>query len=341
MKLSPLERDVIGALFFNADAKVSEVARELGMREHRVRSAIQRLKQEKIVSPHFYINPSRLGLTDFSIVASLPSHGATEKKRLMDALQSSEYVSFLSKTGGKWEFTIGVLARGPHDLARFFEGISQAIGSIPFQKIVSVQTAVHFFPPKYLRGEAPLTRTLSYRAEERPADIDGLDLRILAALHDIQDINYPLIARKVGIAQTTLAYRIKGLQSKGVLLGWSLYPNAAKLGIIPYRFIVRLNSTNSSVRKRLYDFCKHQLNIAFLGEEIGAWDYEMSGRFEAAHEVAAFVEEFRNSFRDILAEIEPVPYFQNFKMLSYPFISGKRGQEALLLSLPAARAAND
>jgi DNA-binding Lrp family transcriptional regulator len=60
--------------------------------------------------------------------------------------------------------------------------------------------------------------------------IDDVDLRILSVLRDDCRLSFNKIARKLGISVGTAFNRVKNLEKKGILKGYSAIVDSAKLG---------------------------------------------------------------------------------------------------------------
>ncbi len=75
--------------------------------------------------------------------------------------------------------------------------------------------------------------------QSRPSGLDDLDLRILAALvHQPGQSNKDL-ARHLGVAESTCAYRVRALRSRGVIMGIRVLLDPAALGL-PLQAVIRV-----------------------------------------------------------------------------------------------------
>lgn len=85
------------------------------------------------------------------------------------------------------------------------------------------------------------------------AALDGTDRDLLRALHADPDLTIKALARRLGMAESTCAYRVRGLREKGVIRGTRLRIDLAALGC-PLQAIVkvRLGSHDQALVNRLY-----------------------------------------------------------------------------------------
>ncbi|MGV9195046.1 Lrp/AsnC family transcriptional regulator [Microbacterium sp. MC2] len=76
-------------------------------------------------------------------------------------------------------------------------------------------------------------------AQTRPSGLDDLDLRILAALVQHPGQSNKDLARHLGVAESTCAYRVRTLRSRGVVAGVRVLIDPAALGL-PLQAVIRV-----------------------------------------------------------------------------------------------------
>lgn len=92
------------------------------------------------------------------------------------------------------------------------------------------------------------------RPQEHGAGLDVLDRAILIALAADASITNKALAAKVGLAESTCAYRVRVLRDRGVILGTTIRLDPAALGHPVQAIIqVRLGSHSHEHVNTLYD----------------------------------------------------------------------------------------
>lgn len=87
-----------------------------------------------------------------------------------------------------------------------------------------------------------------------PAGLDGTDLAILAALVEDGRMTNAALASRVGVAESTCAYRVRALKEAGVIMSISAHLDLGALGHPLQAVIkVRLGSHNRDLVRNLYD----------------------------------------------------------------------------------------
>jgi DNA-binding Lrp family transcriptional regulator len=91
-------------------------------------------------------------------------------------------------------------------------------------------------------------------ARNGPVALDDTDARLLAALLDDPDATVKAMAHRLGLAESTAAYRLRALRDRGVIRGTRLVVDLAALGK-PLEAIVkvRLQSHSQELVSQLYD----------------------------------------------------------------------------------------
>ncbi|GAA4602742.1 Lrp/AsnC family transcriptional regulator [Actinoallomurus liliacearum] len=94
----------------------------------------------------------------------------------------------------------------------------------------------------------------SKKPQAAPASLDGTDLAILAALVEDGRMTNAALAARVGVAESTCAYRVRALRQSGVIVSVNARLNLGALGHPIHAIVkVRLGSHNREHVRNLYD----------------------------------------------------------------------------------------
>jgi DNA-binding Lrp family transcriptional regulator len=127
-----------------------------------------------------------------------------------------------------------------------------------------------------------------------PPKIDLTDRKILYELDQDSRQSLGKIAKKVRCSKQTLHYRIRRLESEGVISGFVTAIDTAKLGYSMYMLFIELSGISLGKKKEFLAFLAKQKNIAWLAS--------CGGKFDIAMRVnARSMEEFNMIFKDMQA----------------------------------------
>jgi DNA-binding Lrp family transcriptional regulator len=117
-----------------------------------------------------------------------------------------------------------------------------------------------------------------------PPALDDLDRRILSALVIDASLTNKALASRLGLAESTCAYRVRALRDTGVIIGTSLELDLAALGR-PLQAIVkvRLGSHDQVGVSRLYDDLVEVPGVIRAFHVGGADDFHLHVAVEDAH----------------------------------------------------------
>jgi len=103
-------------------------------------------------------------------------------------------------------------------------------------------------------------------------DIDKTDWKILNALLENSRLAMSAIARKARISKQSCFYRIKRLESEGLITGYRAKINSAKLGYSTYSVYLRLFNVTAEDEQELIKKILTIENVRWLVNSTGKWD---------------------------------------------------------------------
>lgn len=112
------------------------------------------------------------------------------------------------------------------------------------------------------------------RAPKRPADLDRIDRAILEALRENGRMTYQALSERVGLSPRPCLERVKRLEQRGVILGYSALLNPAALGhdIVALAEIA-MRDPSGAARQRLERALAAHDSVVELQVVTGEYDY--------------------------------------------------------------------
>jgi len=105
--------------------------------------------------------------------------------------------------------------------------------------------------------------------------LDKIDRKLLFELDQNARMADTALAKRIGRSRESVRYRIKQLQEKGVITGFSTIVNLSKVGYQGYKLYFNL-SGKTEQRDKFYNYLKEHNNLFWLGVSEGAWDVGMT-----------------------------------------------------------------
>lgn len=316
--LTERHRRVLSAIHTNGDLTVAEIARQTGQKDHLVRSTLRRLIDEEIVHKRTSINSFRLGYGTHDTFLALTAEGFKSRGKLLSYLASNPYVNLLGELSGTYQVRIGFIVKSLHQHTAILDELMKHFPAcVDRRASVSYKEAADY-PLQWLHHHAKSTKPVVHEATGTISEIDVLDHRILTEVANIGRMSLSEVARRLGMALSTLEYRISRLKSAGVILGTRYVVDTTKLGYSHFSHLIQLRNCGEVIRKRLQMFCERHPNVYASALFLGAWDFEIGTCVENAADIVAFGESLYEEVGKEIVEMSTFPLVRCYKTTDFP-----------------------
>lgn len=127
-------------------------------------------------------------------------------------------------------------------------------------------------------------------------NVDELDLKIIARLVSDSRISFRQLARELGVSESTIYMRVRGLRDRGILKGFTAYVDLNRLGLVQQVYIeIKVNP------QYIRNVVEELVNYPNVLEV-----YEVSGEYPLLVRVASVSNEELTSTVDRIALIKGV-----------------------------------
>ncbi len=118
--------------------------------------------------------------------------------------------------------------------------------------------------------------------------IDKLDYKILFELD--RDSRLPItdLAKKVRLSKDSVIYRIKRMETQGIILTYETYANSGKLGYINARINLRLQNTTLAIENEINKYILNQKFVTFFASVEGDIDLIIFVMVKSVNELNLF-----------------------------------------------------
>ena len=102
--------------------------------------------------------------------------------------------------------------------------------------------------------------------------LDLKDKKILHILDMDARESYSQIAKKVGLSKEVVNYRIKNLEKKGIVKGYYVITDMAKLGYASYRILLSFQNISEEQQKKIINYAKKNISFGWVATLEGRWN---------------------------------------------------------------------
>ncbi|MDC0358971.1 Lrp/AsnC family transcriptional regulator [Oligoflexia bacterium] len=311
MKLGEKEKRILSAVHFKADQPLAQISKSLRMREHTVRYHFDRLCKDGIIHPTVLVDTFQLGLEEYSVYFSLQAESAKHKRAILQALRSSNRVSWLAELGGSFQYAMAVSVGSKRKLLEFLNTLLDKFGNIFLKKSIIAVVAKHFFQIKCFapKKNGKACDEIELSESDCVYDLDDLDFDILSSIMRGQSESRPVLAERIGIPRSTLEYRLKQMVSNGVIKGFTYDIHVPSIQMETFKLLLYAGSVLSEVQEELYAYAQQHPDTMLFVRCIGSWDYELTVVVENAQQMMAIIEDIYRRFDGLIDNIEVLTIF--------------------------------
>ena len=154
--------------------------------------------------------------------------------------------------------------------------------------------------------------------KSRTLGIDSFDLRLLSLLEEDARQTLSQMAKKLRSSQQVVSYRMKLLESKGVVGGYYSLLDIGKLGYTSYRTLLRLSNVSKKTHSRIITYLQKHSNVLWIVDCGGRWDLLVNFLAKNVVQYNEFLQEFRKAFPshiqnyDVLITVEGIYFGRDY-----------------------------
>ena len=319
MALSQSDKTLLYALQYSGDEPISKVCRKLGIKEGTAQGKIARWSRDGRVQQRAFINTYLLGASEYEVYFSPSGKSRGSESAIKKAVVSTDSLRWFYRLAGTFDYSLGLEARGPYEVAGLLESLDKKFPGILSRKEVGGAIGYWWFGRRYL---APAGARYPIGIEMVPhgqiAKIDEVDHRILQILGAKPLGSTRDLARALGLPQATVAYRLTKLTRAGVVAGTPYLPSTAWLGVEVFRLMLTFSCFSNEIHRKLFAWSRQQRSLVSMLRVLGNWDYTLRFEVRDAEEIARISDDIKELFADELARCEVVSVVKEHVFSTYP-----------------------
>lgn len=153
-------------------------------------------------------------------------------------------------------------------------------------------------------------------------ELDAIDYKILNVLTRSSIISSSSLAKLVSSSREVVDYRIKKLESTGVIKNFVGVVNTSKLGYKTFNFLFELQSLENSMLEKFENFLINHSLVKFVSQTLGSWEYEVSVMAKDVEQLSKFLDQLHNDFAGMIKENNFHLRTKTFKSENYSTLFG-------------------
>ena len=298
VKLDLKDRKILYQLELNARQPSSKIAKKVGLSKEVVNYRIKRLESEEVIKGYYaLIDLSKLGYLHFRVYLKLIDSSPKKEKEIIDYLVLCKETSHVADIDGSFDIAFGVAVKNILSFESFYNKFKQNFKEYLGKEQISIFTAVYHFNRSYILDEKIRKTSAGIVGKSNEESYDEADLKILEILTKNSRVPLIDVAEKISMPERTVAFRIKKLEQRKIILGYKPLFNLGKLGFEYYKLDIALRSLSKI--KRLTNYAEENPFVIYIDQTIAGSDFEIDVEVKNKTHLFQIIEELKSEFSDI------------------------------------------
>ncbi len=306
--------------WLDTDARMSNaaLAKKAGLSSEVARYRVRRLERDGIIKKYFaLIDVTKLGFSSFRVYIKLQGMPQSVERAFTKYLKERPDVGWFTFVQGQWDVVLIVWARDVYAFEKFWLDFVQRFGKHVERHWMSIFLQYVHLNKRFLLPRESKLRVYTVGQSGREK-IDDLDVEILRALSE--DARCPLLELEKRLKQSykVIAYRIRRLERKGVILGYRAFIDVSKIGYNYYKVLFSLHNVDLRKLEALEQSVMRIPNTVYVDKTIGGADFEAEFQCAGGNELRSIIERLRQEFPTLIRNTETLEYYREEKLCYLP-----------------------
>jgi len=308
MYLQANARKVMAALELRARDSFREIAAHTGLSEQLVQYHVRKAEQRGfILGYNALVDVALLGYTFHIIYFRFFGLSSSEELKWLKKNSEAPSVVLLSRNVGRWDATLGLVARSQSDLNAGLSEISRGIAGKVAEMIVTTEVECHYSSLRILHPGKLVLKGSKVPTSIR--EIDDIDRRILESLAKNCRIPVSALSEELELTAPAVQRRITKLEQDNVILGYRAKYDYEGLGYTQFRVQLKLGDSSIELFNRIKRAVLASGVVESASRYLGYADLDFRCHARSLIELSDFLSSIRDRFVKEIVQIEILPLF--------------------------------
>ena len=298
IKIDVYDKRILEALLINSREQISAISKKIRLRRENVNYKINRLVKEGLIKEfNAILDEKKLGLSHYVVFLELINLKENTENQILEYLNESRFMSWIGTSAGKWSLVFDIVIQEKIELDKILNDLLIKFGEFIDNYVVLKLHVGDYFSSKLL---GVVKKSIFNYSKIKDLKIDKNDLKILSMLNKNSRASLVEISEKIELTPNGVNNRIKNLEKKGFILGYTVSLDWKKLDYEWYGLQLKLIKFGEDIDKNLLNYFNQNKNIIFYYKYLGgSWDYDIGVIVRNSIELRDFINEFRKRFSNI------------------------------------------
>lgn len=321
-KLDLKDRKILYELDKNSRITLPKLARKVRLSKEVVFHRINNLvKRGLILRFQTLVSACRLGYQSYKIYFKLQNLTNRVRTQMQNLFLKNKMVYWIGNCQGRWDMIVAVWTRGIQEFGRFEDKVLNRFSNYIQEREITITRGTLQFNRRWFYSDRSLPKETSFGEGLEEVKLDSIDLKILRWLANNARMKIVDLAKKINTSVTVVRYRLKQLESRGVILGYKYALNPKLMGYETCKTLITFKNITAEKRNLLINYCKMNPNLINIVLTIGPWDIELEFEVRNFEEYYSIMGDIQEKHSDIIKGYESVLFSSEPKQ---SFVPGAR-----------------
>lgn len=256
----------------NSRLSSKEISKEIKSTQQNANYLINKLESEnKIINFKLLVDSSKFGFTNFCVLLRIRHYSKSKINSFVQEIKKYKEIINIDLLFGSFDIFVRFSCPNASNFNKIFKEILHTHPDTILDHVILTQIVLYNYPLNYLSKKRFEQRTI-ISGDRELLTIDEMDKGIINQLNVNSRTNYSHIANKMNTTSKTIIQRVKNLEKKGIIKGYSIVPNHKKLLINRYYIFIKNDFHDPEIEKNFNKFAQQQSNIVEFIKVFGIWD---------------------------------------------------------------------
>jgi len=320
MSLNKLDKQILYELDVNARQPLNSIAKKLKINKDTLKYRIKRMEEENIILGYqTFVNHGKSGYFGTRFNLKLQNTTPEIEEDIIKTIKENPKVGFFVSVEGSIDYSIWVVTKTIQELNEFWEKLQEKYQQYIQESRIGIYTRIDHYPRSSLIDKKNNTISFPFYTIDSPEKIDSVELNLLHLISKNARISIIELASQLKITAKTVASKIKNLEKRGIISGYSVILNVEKLGYQYYKLHIDLQNTTPQLLKKWNQFLLIHPYVAYRDYVIGGNSTEIEMQLPGERELRNFIDEMKREFSQIIRQHEVFYFYKEHKLLSMPW----------------------
>lgn len=286
---------LIEQLEVDSRQSLSQIAKKIGVSKEVANYRLNRLLNDEFVTGfRAVINYYALGYKHYRFLINLMSYEPKLREEIIYFFHKIPLCHCNGMIQTEYDLEILIWAKDEADLKKVYDSFLEAYAEKIRESLFFIVLKEHVLRHSYLYGKQ---RIISFGNESAISKVDEDDKKIIDLLNYNPKISSLDISKKTGVPQSSLVYKLRLLEQKGILKTVTPILNSALLGFTKYQIYLYIKSPKK--KNQLISYLSEKKNVVKIFELIGSMDLSIEAYFQSSKQADDFIIRLRTDMPEI------------------------------------------